>query len=159
FDLVRGVRLSWLAEANWRRRQPDQFGGGIRLWADRDKRRVARLKFCLASGELSSDSMRVRTADSNDADSTSTRRSGNCNDRVDGREHSLRLLIRDVDRLRKRVANALRRHAGNSRGGEVNDSALVWVERPQLLIDAGVSRLLREKLRHPPELDVFAFSV
>ena len=44
----------------------------------------------------------------------------------------------DEDGLRKRVADAFRRHAGNFRDGQVDDPALVRIQRPELLIEPGL---------------------
>ena len=66
---------------------------------------------------------------------------------------------RDQHGLRKRVADALGGHARDFRDGHMDDAALVGIERTELLIGAGQLRLLREKLRHVSELDVFPFAV
>ena len=49
--------------------------------------------------------------------------------------------------------------AGNLGDGHVDEAALVRVERAELLIDAGLLRLLGQELRHLPQLDVLAFAV
>src|SRR6266851_593330 len=64
-----------------------------------------------------------------------------------------------MNRLRERVADALRRDARNLRHREMDDAALVWVEGTELLIDAGLFDLLGKKLRDLAELDILAFAV
>ena len=64
-----------------------------------------------------------------------------------------------MNRLRERVADALRRHAGNFGDRQVHEAALVGIQRAELLVDAGLLRLLGEKLRHLPQLDVLALAV
>src|SRR3954471_20434201 len=65
----------------------------------------------------------------------------------------------DQHRLRERVADAFGSDARHFRDRHVDDPPLVRVERPELLVDARVPRLLREGLRHLWPLGVLAFAV
>src|SRR5580765_7152324 len=65
----------------------------------------------------------------------------------------------DDDGLRKRVADAFGRRAWNIGDRQVYDAALVGIERPQLLIEAGLFRLLGKQLGHLPQLHVLAFAI
>ena len=49
--------------------------------------------------------------------------------------------------------------AGNFGDRHVHDAALVRIQRPELLIEPGLLRLLGEELRHLPQLDVLALAV
>ena len=64
-----------------------------------------------------------------------------------------------MDGLRERVADAFRRDSGDLRHGEVDEPALVRVQRAELLIDAGLPDLLGEELRHLAQLEILALAV
>src|SRR5207253_1986446 len=70
------------------------------------------------------------------------------------------LLLRgDDDRLHERVADALRRHVRILGDREMHDAPLVRVERPHLLRHAARARLLRDELRHLPQLRVLLLAI
>src|SRR5258708_4090658 len=71
----------------------------------------------------------------------------------------LRFSVRNMDRLRKCVAHALGRDARYFGGRQVDNSALVRIERTKLLIDGRVARFLSEIFRHLPKLDVLALAI
>src|SRR5439155_2662509 len=61
--------------------------------------------------------------------------------------------------LREGVADAFSGDAGNLGDREMYDPPLVWIEGAGLLIETGLLYLLREQLRHLPQLDVLALAV
>ena len=68
----------------------------------------------------------------------------------------LSFLSSNRDGLDRRVADAFGRDAWNFGHGEVNEPALVGVQRPDVLLDAGSLRFLGQELRHLAQLVVFA---
>ena len=66
---------------------------------------------------------------------------------------------RDQHGFRKRVADAFRRRTRNLGDRQVYEPALVRIERSELLIEAGLLRLLSQQPGHLAKFDVFAFSV
>ena len=78
-------------------------------------------------------------------------------DRLDGPACYFRLEMRTVFENASPTLSVVA--AGHFRHGDVDEAALVRIQRPELLIEPGVLRLLGEDPRHRAELDVFALAV
>src|SRR5262249_8361442 len=120
---------------------------------------MARFERALEDSQLCGDRRRLGAAEANDADSTTAWRGGDGHNRVSGRKHVwLRtsgetlgpdaksptpddggprssLPRRNMDRLGKCVADALRRDAGNLGDRHVHDATFVGIEGAKLLIE------------------------
>src|SRR5262249_20645307 len=111
--------------------------------------------------------------DADHADAAATRRSGDGDDRVVRREHDWRLRrvtarpfgltdlppAGDDDRLHERIADALGADARILGYRQVDDPALVGIQRSHFLWRATRLRLLGDEVRHLLELRILVASV